>query len=212
MGDYSVLSFKNSEDLVNQAEYEDDEDCEVPGELARLLQQEERAILPHEELLETVNLGTEEDRKEVQVGANLEPSVKELLIQLLNEYVEIFAWSYEDMPGLDTDIVVHHLPTREDCPPIKQKVRRMRPDMSEKIKAEVLKQFNPGFLAVTTYPQWVANIVPVPKKDGKVRMCVDYRDLNRVSPKDDFPIPHIDVLVDNTAQHLVWSQNILYHF
>ena len=46
MGEYSAISFNNSEDLVNQAEYEDDEGCEVPGELARLLQQEERAILP----------------------------------------------------------------------------------------------------------------------------------------------------------------------
>ena len=91
----------------------------MPGVLARLLQPEERAILPHEELLDTINLGTEEDRKEIRVGANLEPSVKERLIQLLHEYVEIFAWSYEDMPGLDTDIVVHRLPTREECPPVK---------------------------------------------------------------------------------------------
>ena len=51
----------------------------------------------------------------------------------------------------------------------------------------------------------MANIVPVPKKDGKVWMCVDYRDLNRASPKDDFPLPHIDVLVDNTAQHKIFS-------
>ena len=47
--------------------------------------------------------------------------------------------------------------------------------------------------------------MPVPKKDGKVRMCVDYRDLNRASPKDDFPLPHIDILVDNTTQHKVFS-------
>ena len=59
------------------------------------------------------------------------------------------------MPGLDTDIVVHHLPTKEDFPLVKQKVRRMRPEMLEKIKAEVMKQFNDGFLAVTSYPQWV---------------------------------------------------------
>ena len=71
------------------------------------------------------------------------------------------------MPGLDTDIVVHKLPLREDCPPIKRK--------------------------------------PVLKKDGMARMCVDYRDLNRASPKDDFTLPHIDVLVDNTAQFSVFS-------
>ena len=81
----------------------------------------------------------------------------------------------------------------------------MRPDMSEKIKVEVMKQFNAGFLAVTSYPQWVANVVPVPKKDENVCMCIDYRDLNRASPKYDFPLPYINVLVDNTAQHKVFS-------
>ena len=101
--------------------------------------------------------------------------------------------------------MVHRLPTKEDCPPDKQKVHRMRPDMSEKIKVEVMKQFNAGFLAVTSYPQCVANMVPVLKKYGKVRMCVDYRDLNREVPKDDFPLPHIDVLVDNTTQYKVFS-------
>ena len=89
--------------------------------------------------MDTINLGIEEDKKEVKVGANLEPSVKERLIQLLRDYVKIFAWLYKDMPGLDIDIVVHRLPTREDCTPVKQKVCRMRPDMSEKIKAEVMK-------------------------------------------------------------------------
>ena len=108
--------------------------------------------MPHEDPVETVNLGTEENKKEVKIGANLENGVKERLIQMLHDYVEIFSWSYEDMPGLDTDIVVHRLPTKEDCPPVKQKVRRMHPEMSEKIKAEVMKQFNSRFLAVTSYP------------------------------------------------------------
>src|ERR1044072_6793799 len=77
--------------------------------------------------------------------------------------------------------------------------------MSKKIKEEVQKQLDAGFLKVNSYPPWVANIVHVPKKDGKVRMCVDYRDLNRASLKDDFTLPHIDILVDNTAQHKVFS-------
>jgi len=89
--------------------------------------------------------------------------------------------------------------------PVKQKLRPMKPEMSLKIKEEVKKQFDAGFLAVAKYPQWVANIVPVPKKDGKVRMCVDYRDLNQASPKDNFPLPHIDILVDNTARFSLFS-------
>ena len=55
------------------------------------------------------------------------------------------------------------------------------------------------------YPKWLANVVLVPKKDGKVRVCVDFRDLNKASPKDDFPLPHIDMLVDSTAEHPMLS-------
>lgn len=189
---------------IYQAEEEDGEDCELPEELARLLRQEERVIQLHQEPVEVVNLGAENDVKEVRIGAALEESVKKRLIDMLNEFADVFAWSYRDMPELYTEIVVHRLPLKEECPPVKQKLRRTRPDMSEKIKEEVQKQFDAGFLAVTSYPPWVANIVPVPKKDGKVRMCVDYRDLNRASPKDDFPLPHIDVLVDNTTQFSVF--------
>ena len=109
------------------------------------------------------------------------------------------------MPGLDTNIVVHQLPLREECMPVKQKLRRVKPEMLLKIKEEVKKQLDAEFLEVAKYPQWVANIVPVPKKDGKVRMCVDYRDLNRASPKNNFPLPHIDTLVDNTAKHSLFS-------
>ena len=124
----------------------------MPEELSRLLQQEERALHSHEEPVETINLGTEVDRKEVKIGTNMEAKTKQRLMQMLHDYVEIFAWSYEDIPSLDTDIMIHRLPTKEDCPPVKQKVRRMRPEMSEKIKAEVMKQFDAGFLAVTSYP------------------------------------------------------------
>ena len=81
----------------------------------------------------------------------------------------------------------------------------MKPEWALKIKEEVVKQFEAGFIRVAKYPEWLANIVPVPKKDGKVRMCVDYRDLNKASPKDDFPLPHIDVLVDNTAGYGMFS-------
>ena len=139
MGNDSAMAYHDFENPIYQAKDKGEEDCEVPGELARLLQQEERTIQPHVEPVETVNLGTEEDKKEVKIGANMEPSVKKRLAQLLHDYVEVFAWSYEDMPRLDTNIMLHRLPTKEDCPLVKQKVRRMRPEMSEKIKTEVMK-------------------------------------------------------------------------
>ena len=107
--------------------------------MARLLRQEEKVIQPHEEQIEVVNIGTEEQKREVRIGAALEESVKQRLIAMLREYADIFAWSYEDMPGLDTDIVVHRLPLKEDSPPVKQKLRRTRPDLSKKIKDEVEK-------------------------------------------------------------------------
>ena len=53
--------------------------------------------------------------------------------------------------------------------------------------------------------EWIANVVHVPKKDGKVRICMDFRDLNKICPKDDFPLPHIDVLVDNTVDSALMS-------
>ena len=74
-----------------------------------------------------------------------------------------------------------------------------------KIKEEVEKQLKAGFLTTIAYSNWVANIVPEPKKDGKVCMCVDYKDLNRASPKDNFPLPHIDTLVNNIATNRFFS-------
>ncbi|GAU51810.1 hypothetical protein TSUD_415980 [Trifolium subterraneum] len=183
----------------------EEENEEIPDEIKRLLDQEKRTIQPHKEVIELINLGSEEEKKEIKIGASLEASVKERVIVLLREYVDIFAWSYQDMPGLDPEIVEHHLPLKPECPPVMQKLRRTHPDMALKIKEEVQKQIDAGFLITSEYPQWLANIVPVPKKDGKVRMCVDYRDLNKTSQKDDFPLPHIDVLVDSTAKSKVFS-------
>ena len=73
------------------------------------------------------------------------------------------------------------------------------------MKEEIQKHLSVGFLSVVEYPEWLANVVPFPKKNGKVRVCVDFRYLNKASSKDDFPLPHIDMLVDNTAGHSMLS-------
>ena len=73
------------------------------------------------------------------------------------------------------------------------------------MKKEILKQLSVGFISVVEYLEWLANAVPVPKKGDKVRVCVDFRDLNKANSKDDFPYPHIDMLVDSTAGHAMLS-------
>ena len=160
---------------------------------------------PIKEETQPINLGTNNEPKIIQVGNTLTTLEKDALIALLTEFKEAFAWSYEDMLGIDTDIVHHYIPMDPTMKPVKQKLRRMKQEWTLKIKEEVEKQYNAGFLRVVNYLEWLANVVPVPKNDGKVRMCVDFRDLNNASPKDDFLLPHIDILVDNTAGHVLLS-------
>ncbi|KAI5397125.1 hypothetical protein KIW84_063088 [Lathyrus oleraceus] len=127
-------------------EAEEESDVEVSEELSRLLDQDEKIIQPFEEQIELVNLGSEDDVKEVKIGSQLCLDAKKRLIDLLREYSDVFAWSYQDMPGLDSDIVEHRLPLKPECPPVKQKLRRMHPDMAVKIKEEVQKQIDADFL------------------------------------------------------------------
>ncbi|KAI5431679.1 hypothetical protein KIW84_035732 [Lathyrus oleraceus] len=120
-------------------EAEEESDVEVSDELSRLLEQDENTIQPFEEQVELVNLGSKDDVKEVKIGSRLCLDVKKGLIDLLREYLDVFAWFYQDMPGLDSEIVEHRLPLKPECPPVKQKLRRTHPDMAVKIKEEVQK-------------------------------------------------------------------------
>ena len=128
---------------------------------------------PIKEETPPINLGTDDEPKMIQVGNTLTISEKDALVALLTEFKEVFAWSYEDMPRIDIDIVQHCIPTNPTMNPIKQNLRRMKPKWTLKIKEEVEKQYNAGFLRMVNYPKWLANVVLVPKKDRKVRMCVD---------------------------------------
>ncbi|XP_077221934.1 uncharacterized protein LOC143855746 [Tasmannia lanceolata] len=190
----------------NQDSFSDEDADETPLEIKHMIQQEEsRRARPLEEEIETVNIGDETLIREIRIGKTLSPEEREELITLLKEFKEVFAWSYDDMPGLSEDIVQHRLPLIPGAKPKKQKLRKLKTEWELKVHDEVKKLLEVKFIQVVEYPEWLANIVPVPKKDGKVRMCVDFRDLNKASPKDDFPLPNIDLLVDNTAGHALLS-------
>ena len=62
-----------------------------------------------------------------------------------------------------------------------------------------------GFIKPCIHPEWLSNIVPVKKKNGQIRCCIDFRDVNQACPKDDFPLPNLNTLVDVIAGHEMFS-------
>ena len=103
------------------------------------------------------------------------------------------------MLGILREVIEHHLAMRPDARPVRQKVRRQTPAHQEFIREQVSKLLNAGFIREVLHPEWLANPVIVSKANDKLHMCVDYTDLNKACPKDHFPSPRIDQIVDSTA-------------
>ena len=83
--------------------------------------------------------------------------------------------------------------------PVQQRRRVFAPERDQAVRDEVARLLSVGFIREVYYPDWLTNVILVKKAKGKWRMCVDFMDLNRVCPKDNFPLPRIDQLVDSTA-------------
>ncbi|PKI42266.1 hypothetical protein CRG98_037338 [Punica granatum] len=137
-----------------------DEDSQVPKMEESLLRLEDRQLTSLEPTKE-INVGTKDEPRILKIGTGLDLTQRARMVDFLTRYQEVFAWSYADMPGLDPSIVKHFLPLdTEKFPPKRQQLRRQRTSLLLRIKEEVLKQINAGFLEVCNYSEWVANIVP----------------------------------------------------
>ena len=127
--------------------------------------------------------------KPISISEGLSLTRREELIALIREYIDVFAWNYEDMPGLDPQVAMHHLNIKPDVKPVKQQHQRFRLDIMGAIEDEVHKLIVCDFIREEQHPDWVANIVPVLKKNKKIWVCIDYRDLNIACRKDEFHCP-----------------------
>ncbi|XP_069149116.1 uncharacterized protein [Solanum lycopersicum] len=170
----------NEKNEANDDEADDyDDESGEPNYVVEEFRQFENQHKPNLEETETVTLGDSECVKEVKISTHLNETQKVSLVYLLAEYCDVFVWEVSDMQGLSTDVVSHKLPINPGFEPVKQKTRKFKPELSLKIKVEITKQIESRLVEVTQYPTWLANVVPVAKKDGKIRICVDYRDLNK---------------------------------
>jgi hypothetical protein len=135
--------------------------------------------------LEEIDIGDGDKPRPTFISANLDSDFREELIKLLKEYKDCFAWDYSEMPGLDRSIVEHRLPIKPGYKPYKQPPRKIYKDeVLADVKKEVERLIEANFVRPCRYAEWISNIVPIYKKNEKMRVCIDFRDLNRATPMD----------------------------
>ena len=167
--------------------------------------EEKRVVAEPTEVLEDISLDENNPERCTRVGADLEEKTKKDLIRFLKKSIDVFAWSHEDMPGIDPSVITHHLNVCPSSKPVRQKKRVFAPERDNAIKDEVRKLIAAKFIREVYYPDWLANVVMVKKVNGKWRMCIDFTDLNKAYPNDSYPLQCIDQLVDSTAGHKLLS-------
>ncbi|XP_065623880.1 uncharacterized protein LOC112029605 [Quercus suber] len=167
---------------------------------------EERKIVAEPtEVLEDVLLQENDPKKFTRIGTSMKEKAKEDLVQFLKKNADVFAWSHDDITGIDPSVITHRLNVSPSSKPIRQKKRVFAPKREKAIKEEVQKLTTAQFIQEVYYPDWLANVVMVKKGNGKWRMYVDFTDLNKACLKDSYPLPRIDQLVDSTAGHQLLS-------
>ncbi|KAK0603755.1 hypothetical protein LWI29_008322 [Acer saccharum] len=127
--------------------------------------------------LDEVLINPKQPKHKVLIESRLPEEIRSQLIEFLKGCCDSFAWSNSDMVGIDLEVIVYHLQVDPNHPLVKE----------------------------VKYPDWLANVLVVKKKNGKWHVCIDFIDLSKACPKDPFPLPHIDMLVDAIVGHELLS-------
>jgi hypothetical protein len=137
--------------------------------------------------------------QKVLLGSQLSDEQEKTLLKFLFNNKDVFAQTANDLCGVNRDVIEHSLNVDPSFRPRKQRLRKMSDDKVEGARNEVKRLLSAGVIREVTYPEWFANTVMVKKANGKWRTCIDFTDLNKACPKDEFPLPRIDSLVDAVA-------------
>ncbi|XP_065628553.1 uncharacterized protein LOC136067128 [Quercus suber] len=167
--------------------------------------EEQRTVAEPVEELEEIILDESKPERTARIGTLAYQPVRQALAAFLKRNQDVFAWSHEDMTRIDPFVMVHKLNVNPATPPVRQKKRVFAQDRDQAIAKEVKKLLEADFIREVYYLKWLANVVMVKKASGKWRMCVDFTDLNKACPKDSYPLPQIDALVDSTTKHQLLS-------
>jgi hypothetical protein len=156
-------------------------------------------VLPKDDNTEECNIGTEKEPKYIKLSKEIPGEHKEKYLQLFKEYMDVFSWKYEDLKTYDTNIIQHRIPLKPGTKPFRKKLRKVNPLLFPTIEKEVRKLLDAQIIIPLRYSEWVENLVPVRKKSGEIRLCVDFRNLNKFSLKDNYPFPKMDHILQKVV-------------
>lgn len=126
------------------------------------------------------------------LGVNLDPEEEAEIMEVLYQNIDLFAWKSSDMPDIDPNVMCHHLALDPG--------KRKGDDENRKaITEEAKKLLEANFIKEIKYPTWISNVVMEKKKSDKWRICADFTDLNKACPKDRYPFPPIDCMIDDSS-------------
>jgi hypothetical protein len=157
--------------------------------------------------ISTINEGEDSDiqtieispGKSLYINSSLELDQQKKLIQMIQRQSSAFAWDYYDIKGIHPDTCIHHIYTNDQIRPIRQPQRRINPSLQDIVKEELQKLLHVNFIYPILDSKWVSPLVIVPKKNGKWRICVDFRELRKDTYRDYFPFPFIDQVLDTLS-------------
>jgi hypothetical protein len=151
-----------------------------------------------EEALE-FNIGTKMDPRTVKIGKGTTEKERKEILELIREFKDTFAWNYDELKAYRGDVIQHAIPLVEGAKPFRQNLRHINPKLAGQIQKELQKMVDAGIIAPIRYSSWMSNLVVVRKKNGDIRLCVDFRNLNQMSLKDNYPLPNMEHLLQRVT-------------
>jgi hypothetical protein len=124
---------------------------------------------------------------------------KVAFVKLFKEFKDVFAWTYEDLKTFDPNIIQHVIPMKPQTLPFQQKLRKMHPKLEPTVQKELNKLLRAKIIFSIRHTQWVSNLIPVRKKNGEIRLCVDFRNLNKASDKDNYPVTLMEQILQQVS-------------
>jgi hypothetical protein len=135
----------------------------------------------------------------VKIGRTTPIEERVELVKLLKEYRDVLAFSYDELKVYREDVIQHVIPLKEETKPFRQKLRQINPKLAPLVQQELQKMLEAGIIAQTRHSSWCSNMVVARKKNGKIRICIDFRNLNRACTKDHYPLPKMETLLQRVT-------------